>query len=361
MNTRYRWQAALLVLVTLLAAGVGPFAPMASAQTPAPVTPAPTAILTAAMTTIKVGHLPSLSFAPLFVALGKGYFAEQGLTLELQEFRGAATLIPFLSTGQLDVAGAGVGTALFNAIGQNMDVKMVASLFAEPPGYGAIPLLVRRDLFESGQVTKPADLKGKKIALNETRGAVEYVLSEALARGGLTVDDVEPVILSLPDMPAALANKAVDAAMPGPPYALTAVENGSATILLKGDEIVDSPQFGVLYFGRRMLDPVNREAGIRFLTAFLKGARDIHGDGWRKPENIAILNKYTKFEPQLIEKTDHYYCDPNGQINKASLEKIQAYYLRRGYTELSAPLDLARVIDETFLPEALARAGRFGQ
>jgi NitT/TauT family transport system substrate-binding protein len=309
-----------------------------------------------AIWSVKVGTLGSWSFFPVYVGADKGFFAEQGIKVEFQEFRTGSSMIAFLSTGELDLGGGETGTALFNAIGQGLGVRAIASLSSEPKGYGAGPLLVRKDLFESGQVTKPADLKGRRIAINATRGIVEYVLSEALAKGGLTVDDVQLVTLPFADTTVALANKAVDAAvLPYPFAAKTLEEDGSAVILLAGD----TPQIAVLYFGRRLLDPANRELGVRFLVGYLKAARDLYGDGWRSEENIAILSKYSKVSPAAIRKSIPYFCDPNGQINKASVERTQNYFMQRGYLELSQPLALSQVIEETFLTEAVERLGRF--
>jgi NitT/TauT family transport system substrate-binding protein len=361
MRNRDRCRKVVLVVLAVWIASMAPLLPVAvpaaSAQTPPPIKPTPT--LPPDIGTIKVGYLPSISFAPLFVADAKGYFKDQGLQVELQQFRSGPEAIPFLSTGALDVSGAAIGSALFNAVSQGLDVRMVATVSSEPPGYGAAPFLVRKDLFDTGQLTRPADLKGRKVALAEVQGMAEYLTAETLARGGLTLDDVQVVFLPLPEMPAALANKAVDAAMTSPPFWSKAIEDGSAVILLKGDQIVDTPQLGALHFGRRLLDPANREAAVRFLVAYLKAARDLYGDGWRRPENIAILSQYTKLPARLIETPEHYYCDPNGQLNRASIESLQAYLTRRGYLESPSPLALTQVISDTFLTEALERVGQF--
>jgi NitT/TauT family transport system substrate-binding protein len=240
-----------------------------------------------------------------------------------------------------------------------VDLKAVASLTSEPKGYGAAPLLVRKDLFESGRIAKPADLKGRKIGLNLGRGVAECLLSQALARDRLTVDDIQIVTIPIPELPAAPANKSIDATILSYPYVAGVLEDGSAVVLLGGDEIVDTPQINVLYFGWRLLDPANRQIGVRFLIACLKGARELHGDGWRTDENVAILSKHTSIPASAILKSTPYFCDPDGEINEASVEKIQAYYVAHGYTELPRPLALLQVIDESILTEAVNRLGQF--
>jgi NitT/TauT family transport system substrate-binding protein len=310
---------------------------------------------------IQVGYIPILGFAPFFVAAEKGYFEEQGLEVELQSFRSGGPMIAPLSTGQIDVGGGESGTALFNAINQDFDVIVTGALASQPPGYGAVPLLVRKDLSDSGEIKDVADLRGRKVAINVERGTAEYLLGEALAKAGMTVDDVEIVTLPFPDMPAALANQAVEAAVLPHPLASRAIGDGSAVVLVDGDKIVDTPQNGVLYFGKRFLDPANKEAGIRFLVAYLMAARDLFGDGWRTEENAAIINKYTNVPIPAIQNGVPYYFEPDGQINRASTEKFQEYMVGRGYTDYSDLIPLSEIIDESFLKEAVNRLGKFQQ
>lgn len=308
---------------------------------------------------LNVGYIPILGFAPFYVANEKGYFEEQGLEVELQTFRSGGPMIAPLSTSQIDVGGGETGTALLNAIDQGLDVKVTGALASQPPGFGAVPLLVRTDLYDSGEIGEVDDLQGKKVAINIERGMAEYLLAEALAKADLTVDDVEIITLPFPDMPAALANQAVDAAILPHPLASRAIGDGSAVVLVDGDQIVDTPQNGVIYFGQRLLDPANKEVGIRFLMAYLKAARDLYGEGWRSEENATIINKYTEVPIPAIQGGVSYYFDPNGQINLDSTQRIQEYMVSRGYTESGNTVPVSDLVDASFLEEALERLGEF--
>ena len=308
--------------------------------------------------TIQIGYIPIFAFAPFFVADQKGYFAEQGLVVELQAFRSGGPMIAPLSVGELDVGGGETGPGLFNAVDQDLDIRVVSGMAAQPPGFGAAPLLVRKALLDSGEVTAPEDLAGRKVAVNIVRGTAEYLVAKGLAQGGLTVDDVELVAIPFPEMPAALANGAVDAALLPHPLASRALGAGDAAVLLDGDEVTDWPQNGVIYFGQRMLQPENREIGVRFLVAYLQAARDLHGEGWREDDNVAAINATTNVPAPAIKNGVAYYFDTNGYLHRASTADFQQYHFDRGYTELSAPLPLDQVIIDTFLDEALARLGR---
>lgn len=309
--------------------------------------------------TIRVGYIPSLGFAPLFVGAEKGYFEAQGLQVELQSFTSGSTMISLLSTGELDVGAGETGTALFNAINQDLDVIVVSGLASQPEGFGAVPLLVRADLYNLGEITSPSDLIGRKVALNVERGMAEYLLSEALRQDSLTIDDVTLIPMPFPDIPTAFANGAVDAAMLPHPLAAKAIGSGDAVVLRDGDEIIDNPQNGVVYFGQRMLERNNQEVGIRFLVAYLEATRDLYGDGWLSAENIAAINKYTGMPEATIEKSITYFFDPDASINQASVERIQQYLVSRGYTEYTELIPVSEIIDLQYLEEALGRAGEY--
>lgn len=308
--------------------------------------------------TVQVGYLPLLAYAPFFVGADKGYFEEQNLQVELQVFQSGSLMVPVLSTGDLDVGAGENGTALFNAISQDLDVKVVAGMLSQPTGYPFVPFLVRKDLFESGEITSPADLAGRKIAVNVTRGNGEYTVVGVLNKGGLSLDDVELITLPFPEMQPAFENQAIDAAVLPFPLAGKAMGDGAAVMLVKGDEIFDNPQTGVMYFGQRFLDPDNREAGIRFLAAYLKAARDLQGDGWYNEENVAIISKYTEVPAPAI-KSMAIYFGPNGEMNQTYIEEIMGYYIDQGYTEFSDPLSLSDIIDSSFLEDALKRIGEY--
>jgi NitT/TauT family transport system substrate-binding protein len=370
-SRKYLWLAILLVL-SLLAVACG--GQEEATPTPAPPAEEPEEVAEPAeeveesaeapeeemtaleLDTIKVGYIPILGFAPYFVAQERGYFEDQGLNVEMELFRSGDPMIAPLSQGQLDVGGGETGPALFNAVNLDLDVRVVGALAAQPEGYGAVPLLVRTELSESGEVTTPGDLAGRKVAVNIERGTAEYLLAKALEKDGLSLSDVELVSIPFPEIPAALANAAVDAAILPHPLAGRALGEGDAVVLVNGDQIVDNPQNGVIYFGQQLLDPENRETAVRFLVAYLMAARELQGDAFRSDDDIvnAIL-EWTSVPEPAVRNGVAYYFDPDGAINTASTEDFQAYHVGSGYTEYSELIPLDEIIVSEFLDEALSR------
>lgn len=362
-TTRVWLGLAIALIVMSLATGCqGPlFVPGTTAPAPTADQPADAAQPAATTTepvTLKAGYVPVLAGAALFVAQDKGYFAAEGLTIELQSFRSGALIIPPLALGQLDVGFGEIGPAIYNAIAQGLDVRAVATASSQPAGYGSVPLLVRADLFDSGAVTTVAALRGRTVAVNLERSMAEYLLAEALAQAAMTVDDVTLVSLPFPDMPAAFANGAIDAAILPHPLAAQAIGAGHARVLMAGDVVAENSQLAIISFGPRLLEPDGADIATRFLTAYVKGIRDLAGAGWQGDENVAIISKYTNVPAPAVRGSVPSYFDPNGAINNDSVVRSQAYFLKRGYLEYQSPLPVDKVVTAVYLEQALARIGR---
>lgn len=374
MNSRFVWPQntertwfllAIAIIVMSLAAGCQGAFLAPGATSPAPAADQPTDAAQPAATpiatepvTLKVGYVPVLAGAPIFIAQDKGYFAAEGLTIELQSFRSGALIIPPLVLGQLDVGFGEIGPAIYNAVAQDLDVRAVATASSQPAGFGSVPLLVRTDLYESGAVATVADLRGRTVAVNLERSMAEYLLAEALAQADMTVDDVTLVSLPFPDMPAAFANSAIDAAVLPHPLAAQALGAGHAKVLMAGDLVTENPQLAIISFGPRLLDPNEADVATRFLAAYLRGVRDLVGEGWQQDENVAIISQYTNVPASAVRGGVPPYFDPNGAINGESVSRSQAYFLARGYLEYQTALSVDNVVNAALLEQALERVGR---
>src|SRR2546421_12694330 len=101
----------LVLVLSLLAIACQPGAspsPSAADRPPASeARPAPAAAQPVAATTLSSGVLGSLVDLPVYIALDRGYFKEEGLELNLAEFNSAADMIPLLATDQLHIGAGG--------------------------------------------------------------------------------------------------------------------------------------------------------------------------------------------------------------------------------------------------------------
>ena len=179
---------------------------------------------------VKVGYSTVISTAGYFIALERGYFKEYGLEIEGTPFRGStAAMNALLAKGQLDVGGGNITAGLWNANGENEQIKLVADKGTVSKGHEYIALLVRADLVKEGRFKSLKDLKGMKMAFTALGGTSQEIVTERfLKKAGLEPKDVTYVKLPYADMNAAFRTKQLDATMQVEPYVTIAEMEGIA-------------------------------------------------------------------------------------------------------------------------------------
>ncbi|MGW2587896.1 ABC transporter substrate-binding protein [Streptomyces virginiae] len=277
-------------------------------------------------TTVKVAHVPSTLFAPLYVAEAKGYFKEQGLKVDLQKVQAGQDAVPLAGTGKVDAVVAGFSAGLFNAIAQGLNVKVAASMGASP-GTSPAPtaLEVAQRLLDSKQVKTSADLRGRKIAVpGGAGGAGAYQLATILREAGLALKDVKIVAVQMPDMRSALASGGVDAALAAAPFTTAMEERGEAGPVAVPPR--GTTASGVVLNGAFAQKP----AADKFLTALRKGAADLQGTGATSDRTLNILAEATGQTLEVLRKTPPYQWDPALAPDTAQLAAQQEAYREAG-------------------------------
>jgi len=295
------------------------------------------------LTEVTVGYIPILIDAPFFVAIERGYFAEQGVKVKLERLAGGADMLVQTAAGNFDVGSGGIGAAVFNAAGAALKEKkevpfeVVAPLHSEKPPV-TTPLVVSKARFDSGELAKVADLKGKKVAINARGASTEYWLERALASGGLTSKDITLVTVPFSDVPAALQNKSIDGSMLAEPVTTQAEDQGLVTVL--SEDFVNGDQPTAVYWNRGWAKK-NPELSEGFLKAYLKGVADLENGGWQDPAVLTILEKYTSVPADVIKRASRPYNDPAGKLNLESFRKQEAFFRAQGLLTYENELDFA--------------------
>ncbi len=158
-------------MAPLLAAGLALLSPQVSAQQPEKT-----------KITLGVGGKPLLYYLPLTIAERKGYFKEEGLDVEINDFGGGARSLQALVGGSVDVVtGAYEHTIRMQAKAQ--DIRAVTELGRFP----GIVIGVRKSL--AGEIKSAADLKGRKIGVTAPGSSTALTAQYAMVKAGLKPSD----------------------------------------------------------------------------------------------------------------------------------------------------------------------------
>jgi NitT/TauT family transport system substrate-binding protein len=364
--------AAAVVLVTLgfLMAACAPV----SAPTPTPAPPPPTAKPVGAAPTpttaapapkpapqaVKIGVTGTASDAGLYIAKERGYFSEQGLEADIVLFQSLADTIAAMSKGDLDVGGGGWTVPIPNAIQRDIPIKVVADKGSTPPGFSFLQVTVRKDLYDSGQIKEPAQLKGKKIGVTSV-ASMAVMLAPLLEQAKLTIKDVDMVPLTWADMLAAYSNKSIDAAIISEPTLTKAVEDGLAVRFKPLSDFHPSPQWGLLIYSPKFSANLNAANG--FMLAYLKALRD-YNDAFvknkGKKEIVDILAKSTAVKDvALYDKMAMPGLNPDGYVDKKGLAWGIQFWLSTG--DMKETIDIDKVVDNRFVDNALQKLGKYAK
>jgi NitT/TauT family transport system substrate-binding protein len=313
--------------------------------------------------TVKIGINNVVSDIVFYIAEERGLFAQQKLKVQFVPFDSGPRMIAPLGVGQIDVGGGASSAGLYNAVARGIDVKIVADKGSTPRGYDYMPLIVRKDLIDSGRVKSFADLKGLKIAAAGPGSATNSKLNVALAKGGLTYKDSQNVNMSYPQQVAALTSKAIDASITTEPLATQAI-NGGIAVRLSDDTLYPDQQVAVLLYGSDLITK-RREVAERFMIAYVKAARIYndatkggHFDGPGADAVVDLIMKTTGLkDKELVKSMIPNGISPDGAVHQPSLAEDLKFFVAEGLIE--KPVKVDDVLDMSFVDNAIKKLGPY--
>jgi NitT/TauT family transport system substrate-binding protein len=315
------------------------------------------------LATVRVGILTSTTDAPLWIADQYGYFKDEGLSVQFLTFNSGEAMIAPLSTGQLEVGGGSAAASLYNAVARGADVRLVADLGSDPPGYGFDQMVVRADLVKSGKYKSIHDLKGLTIATNALGSPSSTQLTKFLAKGGLTLDDVKHIYLPYTQHEVAMKNGSLDAASTIEPFATDMVKSGIAVKAAGDDEFYPNQEISVVMYGGAFVRE-HRDLGVKFMRAYIRGVRFYndalaHGKlaGPNAAAVIKLLNDETKMDPAVLRDIVPTGANPDGKLNVASLREDLAAY--KGWGLIEGNVTAEQTVDTSFAADAVKGLGPY--
>ncbi|HVV24329.1 MAG TPA: ABC transporter substrate-binding protein [Pseudonocardiaceae bacterium] len=183
--------------------------------------------------TITVGVPPVVELGDLYVAESRGFFTARGLKVTVHCINVGAALVPALQSGALEVGQSNVVSVL-QAAQQHLDVKCFAGAYRSPGG-AELSLVVSP---HSADVTTPAGLAGRTIAVNTLSNSNQLVAEAYLAAHGVAANSVRFVAVAYPNMPDALSSGRVAAAITDEPFTTMVRAQGAKVLVAQPDSVI---------------------------------------------------------------------------------------------------------------------------
>ena len=307
---------------------------------------------------ITIAIVPSVPAGSTLIAQENGYFRDAGLDVRIEHIDSTGKAVAFLAANHVQVVQGGINAGIFNAIAQGLPITLALD-GGSTPLYHRI--LMRRDL--AGKIRSPADLKGRTVGLSSPGSTTMYEMAMTLARGGLTLNDVQVKNLAFSQMTAALANGALDVALEVAPFTALAVERNIAVPWLDPEDgyIATLPMTSVAYIVNTDWAAKNPDVARRLMLALARGSRDYcqayhHGPNRGEMLDILIKNRIGA-DRALLDRMDWQARNPDGRFNLASLADIQAFFRREGIIARIAPPE--RLVDPRYAAAAAQEPGPF--
>jgi NitT/TauT family transport system substrate-binding protein len=291
---------------------------------------------------LPVGYVPNVQFAPLYVAIDKGYFKDEGLDVSL-DYNMETDSVALLGAGKLQFAIVS-GEQILLGRGKGLPVVYTAAW------YNNFPVGVIVD--PAKNVTKPADLKGLNIGLPGTYGANYIGLRALLAEGGLTESDVKLTPIGYTQAES-FTSKKVDAAaiyVTNEPILLK--EKGVEYSLLKVSDYTTLVANGLATNEATVKD--HPELVRAMVKALLRGVADASAD----PDGAyEICKKYvenldkadTKVQKAVLSASVEYWkSDHAGATSPEAWQNMQKLLMDMGL--LQKELDLTKAYSNEYLP-----------
>jgi NitT/TauT family transport system substrate-binding protein len=312
---------------------------------------------------VSVGNVNSASDAPMYIAAAKGYFKEEGLNIDFKSFDSAAKMVAPLGSGDLDVGGGAPSAGFYNAVARGVDLKVVADKGTMNEDFTYMPLMVRKDLIDSGQVKTIEDLRGRTIAEPAQLTATASTLSSVLEAGGMKYNDVKHTFLGFGEHLATFSNGGIDASLTTEPSATLIEKAGVAVRFDSPPKHHGDQQLAVILYSSQFAE--NKKAATCFMKGYVRGVRDYvdaFEDGRlgtaKADEIVKIVTDATGMKPELYRQVVPNYINPSGKLNLESLQKDYDFFLAQKAIE-GKPVPLDSIVDTSFVEAAVAELGEY--
>ncbi len=303
---------------------------------------------------LRIGLLHTLSPAPLYLAMARGYFAQEGLEAQFVFFEAAQPIAAASVSGDIDVGITALTGGFFNLAGRGA-LKVIGGGLHEEPGFEGTALLVSKKAYDAG-LTSPAQLAGHTLGITQYGSSFHYMAGRLAEREGVALSAITlRPLQTIGNMVAAVRTGQVDATMAIASMAKPIAAAGEARIVAWVGDLV--PYQITAAFASSRIVGEHADALHRFARAYAHGVDDYREaflpskDHDRTEAAIVDIERFVftgdpKAREKILEGVGYY--DAGGALDAKDVAAQLAWFVEQGLVKPGG--SPSEVIDTRFLP-----------
>ena len=262
--------------------------------------------------TIKIAYLP-ITHSLALLEEAEELEKENDVKIELVKFGSWSELLDALNSGRVDGASVLIELAM-KSKQEGVGIKAVALGHHD----GNVVIV-------SNDINTASDLKGRTFAIPHRQSSHNILLNEALAKGGLTIDDINVTELAPTEMPSALASGQIDGYCVAEPFGAMGISINAGKVLYSSEELWEDSICCGLVLTDSFIEKRPNDAKL-FVESYKKA-----GNSLDKETAKATAKKYFSQSEEVLDTSLQWISYNNLEITENTYsiltEKVKNYGL----------------------------------
>lgn len=239
---------------------------------------------------VRLGMLPIVTQAPIFLGEEQGFFEQEGISIEKRMFQGGPEITAAVISGDIDYGYANTISPLL-AFAQGAPLRIVAA--SENADDAVIDgILALKD----SPIQRLKDLEGKRVAVNALKGILELVVREGVSSDGGDPNKVIFVEAPFPQMGALLTAGQVDAVVNVEPF-ITMMVQGDAKVVENAFLVIKDGPMGIWFSTEQ------KSKDTAMLERFRRAVEKSNVYAKNHPDEVRrVIQTYTRISPDAAQK-----------------------------------------------------------
>ena len=292
---------------------------------------------------------PNVVHMPVIVAQDLGLYKKYGITVKTVSLNGGVNVFRAMLAGNLDV-GMSPGTVSIVGRSKGSPTRMISANLVK---YEAS--MVVRD-----NVKDMADLKGKRIGINEPGGFADLISKSVLRAAKIDPKDVHFVSIATEDVPALVADQVDTAILHVEQEMLAKSKVPTLHAVARMWEVQPKTLYTVAVATEKSIKEKQKELQA-FVTANIEATRILYTD---KAKVMPILVKHTGYPEAIISETYDFMVknciwDANSGLGAERINFTGGLMERAGNIEKGKVPKYEDIVDLSFAKKAIADLGEW--